>query len=61
MKSKHDNIMISSFLKSVNSNRKIKNLKIKKKYNNNINYKSVNINSNLKDIYTNIKYNKNRK
>jgi hypothetical protein len=31
MKSKHDNIMISSFLKSVSSNKKIKNLKIKKK------------------------------
>jgi len=60
MRSKHDNNMISSFLKSVNSNRKIKNLKIKKKYNN-INYKSVNINSNVKDIYTNIKNNKNRK
>ena len=60
MKNKSENFMISSFLKSVNSNRKIKNLKIKKKYNN-INYKSVYLNSNVKDIYSNIKNNKNRK
>ena len=44
IQNKNTNIIICSFLKNVNSNQKIKNLKIKRKSNNNNNFKSININ-----------------
>ena len=57
IQNKNTNIIICSFLKNVNSNQKIKNLKIKRKSNNN--YKSININSNNKEAYNKINKDKN--
>ena len=58
IQNKNTNIIICSFLKNVNSNQKIKNLKIKRK-SNNYNYKSININSNNKEIFKKINKDKN--
>ena len=59
IQNKNTNIIICSFLKNVNSNQKIKNLKIKRKSNNNNNFKSININSNNKEAYNKINKDKN--
>ena len=58
IQNKNTNIIICSFLKNVNSNQKIKNLKIKRK-SNNYNYKSININSKNKEAYNRINKDKN--
>ena len=58
IQNKNANIIICSFLKNVNSNQKIKNLKIKRKSNNS-NFKSVNLNSNNKDLLNKINKDKN--
>ena len=55
IQNRNNNIIICSFLKGVNSNQKMKNLRGKRK-NNNSNYKSVNINPNNKEFF--IKINK---
>ena len=58
IKNKNSKGIISSFLKSVSSNKKFKYFKIKKK-NNNSTYKSMSINLNNKDVYNRINKDKN--
>ena len=56
VQNKNNTAIICSFLKSVNSNKKIKNLKIKRKANNS-NFKSVNCSSKNKEYYNKINTN----
>ena len=59
IQNRNNNIIICSFLKGVNSNQKIKNLKIKRK-NNNSNFQSVNINPNNKEFLIKLNMDKNQ-